>query len=135
MKKRYRHDPVALATGRRLAGDDRIMAYFDKLADLDPKLSELVQRFGWGKDGIYNRTALDQKTRELLSVAALTLQSQHKQLASHIRFAVNVGAKREEVAEAIIQMLTYGGFPSTLNALDVMRDVFEELDKEEGGPS
>lgn len=130
-KKRYRHDPVALATGRRLAGDDRIEGYFNKLADLDPKLSELVQRFGWVKDGIYNRTVLDQKTRELLAVAALTLQSQTKQLASHIRFALNVGARKEEVMEAIVQMLTYGGFPVTMNALDVMRGVFEDLDREE----
>lgn len=134
-KRRYRHDPVALATGRRLAGDDRIRAYFDKLADLDPKLSKLVQRFGWGKDGIYNRTVLDQKTRELLAVAALTLQGQTKQLASHIRFALNVGARREEVMEAIVQMLTYGGFPATTNALDVMRGVFEELDREKAQES
>ncbi len=46
----------------------------------------------------------------------------------HIHGALNVGCKREEVVEIIIQMAVYAGFPAALNGLFAAKDVFAERD-------
>ncbi|MGH1368830.1 MAG: carboxymuconolactone decarboxylase family protein [Maritimibacter sp.] len=76
---------------------------------------------------IYPRGVLDEKTRELLTIAALTAQGgQTKpQLKIHVAAARKLGVRREEVAEAIYQMATYGGMPAMFNALNAAIEVFD----------
>lgn len=78
----------------------------------------------------YARGVLDEKTRELLTIAAMTAQGgQTKpQLKIHVAAALAVGASREEIAEAIFQMGLYGGMPAMFNALNAALEVFEAED-------
>ncbi|HEX6016359.1 MAG TPA: carboxymuconolactone decarboxylase family protein, partial [Geminicoccaceae bacterium] len=46
------------------------------------------------------------------------------QLKVHIAGALNVGCTREEIAEVIMQMAVYAGFPATLNGLAAAKEVF-----------
>jgi 4-carboxymuconolactone decarboxylase len=78
---------------------------------------------------ILSRTELDIKSREIATVAALTvLGSAQPQLRFHIHGALNVGWTREEVTEIILQMAVYAGFPAALNGMSVAREVFAERD-------
>ena len=52
------------------------------------------------------------------------------QLKVHIPGALNVGCSREEVAEIIIQMAVYAGFPAALYGLFAAKDVFKERDEQ-----
>jgi len=45
---------------------------------------------------------------------------------AHIHAALNVGASRQEVAEVIFQMVTYGGMPVVVDALEVYGQVLAE---------
>jgi 4-carboxymuconolactone decarboxylase len=45
---------------------------------------------------------------------------------AHIHAALNVGATRQEVAEVIFQMVTYGGMPVVVDALEVYAQVLAE---------
>ena len=47
-------------------------------------------------------------------------------MRAHIHAALNVGATRQEVAEAIFQMVTYGGMPVVVDALEVYAKVLAE---------
>ena len=49
---------------------------------------------------------------------------------SHIRGALNVGVSREEIAEIMIQLSVYAGFPAALNGTGMAREVFKTLDEE-----
>jgi 4-carboxymuconolactone decarboxylase len=50
------------------------------------------------------------------------------QLRSHIHGALNVGCRRPEILEVIIQLAVYAGFPAALNAAVTARAVFAERD-------
>ncbi len=77
---------------------------------------------------MYSREKIPHKTRQLITVAALTVLSRPEELKLHIHAALNVGCTSEEVAEVIFQTSIYGGVPATNTALTVLREVLEERD-------
>lgn len=75
---------------------------------------------------LYSREVLSQKQRELCALAALTALHRPNEVRAHIHAALNVGATRQEVAEVIFQMVTYGGMPVVVDALEVYAKVLAE---------
>jgi 4-carboxymuconolactone decarboxylase len=102
--------------------EDALRARYDALV---PGMSKTVVDVAYGQ--FYARGAVDEKTRLLATVAALTaLGGQTKpQLKVNIASARAVGASREEISEIIFQMALYGGFPSMINGLNAALEVFE----------
>ncbi len=97
----------------------------DSLASISPDLANIIIEFGFGE--IYQREGLDLKSRELATVAALTaLGCCQPQLNVHINGALNVGCEPKEITETIIQIALYAGFPASLNAMFVAKEVFIE---------
>ena len=93
------------------------------LAATSPDLSRCLVEFPFGD--IYTRRGLDLKTREMLTVAALTvLGYPQAELRDHIRGAMNVGCTRDEILEIILQMAVYAGFPAALEAVKTAACVF-----------
>lgn len=78
---------------------------------------------------LYTRDVIDLKTRELCTVAALTVQGfSLPELKLHIKAALRCGASRAQVAEIITQMIAYCGFPAATNALMTMKAAFDDID-------
>ncbi len=99
----------------------------DDLEDIAPDLARYVAEFAYGD--IYTRPGLDLKTRELITIAAITaLGTAPAHLKSHIKGALNVGCTREEIVEVLIQMAVYAGFPAALNGLYAAKEVFNDLE-------
>ena len=100
----------------------------DALADLgrvSPDLANYLMEFPFGD--IYTRPGLEPKTREMLTIAALTvLGFPQRELRDHIKGALHVGCTRQEVLEIIIQMAVYAGFPAALNAVKTAASAFGE---------
>ena len=95
----------------------------DSLQTIAPDLARYVIEFPFGD--IYQRPGLDLKTRELITVAALTALGNCKpQLDVHINGALNVGCTPQEIIETIIQMAVYAGFPASLNGMFTAKEVF-----------
>lgn len=95
------------------------------LADICPDLGKYIIEYPFGD--IYQREGLDLKTRELVTVAALTaLGHCQPQLNVHINGALNVGCTQQEIVEVILQMSVYAGFPAALNGMFVAKTVFSE---------
>jgi len=104
-------------------------AFRDRMEDFAPDLYRDTVEFVYGN--VLSRPVLDLKTRELITVAALTaLGDTRSQLRFHIYGALNVGCTREEVLEVIMQMGVYAGWPAALNAINVAREIFEARDEE-----
>ena len=96
----------------------------DQLKAIAPDMARFVIEFPYGD--IYSRPGLDLKTRELITIASLTtLGYAASQLKAHIHNALNAGCTKEEIVETIMQMSVYAGFPASLNALVVAKEVFE----------
>ncbi len=81
----------------------------------------------WVYGRVYSRPALDLRTRQLCTIAALTALGGHTgpQLAVNIEHSLAAGATEAEITEAIWQMAVYGGMPAAINGLNVARQVFE----------
>jgi 4-carboxymuconolactone decarboxylase len=95
------------------------------LAATSPDLVRCLVEFPFGD--IYPRPGLDLKTREMLTVAALTvLGYPQAELKDHIRGALNVGCTSDEIVEIILQMAVYAGFPAALEAVKTAASVFGE---------
>ncbi len=74
---------------------------------------------------LYAREKIPHQTRQLATVAALTVLERKEELRTHIWAALNVGCTSEEIAEVIFQMGTYGGVPVVNTALKILREVLE----------
>lgn len=95
----------------------------DSLQTIAPDLARYIIEFPFGD--IYQRPGLELKTRELITVAALTALGNCKpQLDVHINGALNVGCTPQEIIETIIQMAVYAGFPASLNGMFTAKEVF-----------
>ncbi len=95
------------------------------LAATSPDLVRCLVEFPFGD--IYTRPGLDLKTREMLTVAALTvLGYPQAELKDHIRGALNVGCTSDEIVEIILQMAVYAGFPAALEAVKTAASAFGE---------
>lgn len=75
---------------------------------------------------MYAREKIPHPTRQLVTVAALTVLSRPDELRLHIQAALNVGCLPAEIAEVIFQMAIYGGVPTTNSALKILREVMQE---------
>ncbi len=75
---------------------------------------------------MYAREKIPHKTRQLVTVAALTVLSRLDELRLHIQAALNVGCRPDEIAEVIFQTAIYGGVPATNSALKTLKSVLEE---------
>jgi 4-carboxymuconolactone decarboxylase len=101
----------------------------ESLKDIAPDLAEYAIEFAFGD--VLSRPGLDLKTREIVTVSALTaMGNASPQLKNHINYALNVGCTRREIVEIMIQMAVYAGFPASLNGMATAREVFQQRDKE-----
>ncbi len=101
--------------------EDVLRAKYDALV---PGLSKTVVDVAYGQ--FYSRDGVDEKTRLLATIAALTALGAQTapQLKVNIASARAVGASRQEISEIIFQMALYGGFPAMINALNAAMEVF-----------
>src|SRR5919199_1073463 len=108
--------------------DDELREVTRKTADLlfgPPKPGEGAYQL-WRQFDPELARHMSQKQRELCTVAALTVLQRLEELRLHIGAALNVGATKEEVAEVMFQMMTYGGVPTTVEGLKIWKAVLEE---------
>ena len=102
-------------------------AVVEGLKDIAPDLAEWIISFSYGD--VMSRPGLDRRSRQFATVAALTaMGTARPQLKVHIHGALNVGCTPTEIIEVILQMAVYSGFPSSINGLNVAREVFKERD-------
>lgn len=98
-------------------------AVIDSLADINPAMGHHIAAFAFGD--IYDRPGLDPRSRQLVTLGALTaLGGCEAQLKVHIGAALKVGITKEEITEALLHAAVYCGFPRALNATFVAREVF-----------
>ncbi|WP_455644896.1 carboxymuconolactone decarboxylase family protein [Methanosphaera sp.] len=88
----------------------------------DPEFMEILRKFIFGD--IFHTGNLEIKTRELLTITCLATMQALPQLSEHINACLNTNATPIEIREAIYQLAPFIGFPKTLNAINIMNEVF-----------
>jgi 4-carboxymuconolactone decarboxylase len=114
-----------LATMRKMFGPG-IDSALHSLEAASPGLARCLVEFPFAD--VYARPGLDLRTREMLTIAALTvLGYPQAELKDHIRGALNVGVTGDQILEIILQMAVYAGFPAALEAVRTATIVFAEI--------
>jgi 4-carboxymuconolactone decarboxylase len=118
---------------RASAKEDNTMDYRKILAAHDPAIMEVLERV---PHEVYRRDRnLDAKTKELITIVAMTtLQAPEDVLQNHVRKALELGASKEEILEAIELIIPVVGMPTFEHGLMAWADVVgaKGLDPEEG---
>jgi 4-carboxymuconolactone decarboxylase len=115
---------LGLATMRKMFGPG-IDSALASLESASPGLARCLVEFPFAD--VYTRPGLELKTREMLTIAALTvLGYPQAELKDHVRGALNVGVTSDQILEIILQMAVYAGFPAALEAVKTAAHVFAE---------
>ena len=104
----------------------------EDLKDLAPDVGRYIIEFGYGE--IYSRPGLTNQQRALITIATLVTQGTEREIEVHINTGLTAGLTSTEIVESIIHLIPYTGFPRVLNALYVVKHVFEQRGIETAPP-
>ena len=100
--------------------DSRAQQLFGEIA---PKFAELTDNVLYAD--VWERPGLSKRDRSLATVSALIAMNRPDQLRSHIGLATKNGLTREEIAEAITHLAFYSGWPSSVTAATIAKEVLQ----------
>lgn len=82
-------------------------------------LGRYIVEFGFGD--MYSRPGMSLREREIATVALLTaLGGRESQLHYHMEAAVHVGITVQELEEIVLQTVPSAGFPTAINAMNIL---------------
>lgn len=93
------------------------------MGDFAPKLAELTDDVLFGD--VWQRAELSPRDRSLITVAALIANGNTEQLRSHLNLARTNGLSESELAEVMIHLAFYTGWPRAISAILVAKEVFK----------
>ena len=94
------------------------------MGDFAPKLAELTDDVLFGD--VWERAELSKRDRSLVTVAALIANGNTEQLTGHLNRAKENGLSETELAEVIVHLAFYAGWPRAISAVKVAREVFKK---------
>lgn len=97
---------------------------YDLWRAFDKGMAKDLSLFVTGR--VYAREKIPHTTRQLVTVAALSVLGRQDELKLHIQAALNVGCTPQEIAEVVFQTMVYGGVPAGNAALKVLRSILKE---------
>jgi 4-carboxymuconolactone decarboxylase len=88
-----------------------------------PKMIEVANNVIYGD--IWERPGLSKRDRSLVVLATLISTYRPEQLRGHLGRALDNGVTKDEIAEVITHLAFYAGWPSSMTAARIAREVFE----------
>jgi 4-carboxymuconolactone decarboxylase len=111
-----------LGVQKEIVGADVVDRMYAAASDDELHFQHLLSANCFGDH--YTRTGIDVRTRELLTFAMLvSLGGCEPQVKGHVAANLNVGNGRAVLLGVITQLLPFIGYPRTLNALRVIKEV------------
>jgi 4-carboxymuconolactone decarboxylase len=94
------------------------------IGDFAPKLVELTDDVLFGD--VWAREELSPRDRSLVTVAALIAGGNTEQLPGHLNRAGENGLSEIELVEVITHLAFYSGWPKSMSAIRVAKEVFKK---------
>ncbi|MDB5400756.1 MAG: 4-carboxymuconolactone decarboxylase [Acetobacteraceae bacterium] len=96
----------------------------DAVRSTVPKMIEVTENVIYGD--IWERPDLSKRDRSLVVLATLISTYRPEQLRGHLARALDNGVTKVEIAEIITHLAFYSGWPSSMTAARIAKEVFEE---------
>lgn len=97
-----------------------------KIGDFAPKLVELTDDVLFGD--IWERPGLSKRDRSLITVATLVALYRTNELPFHLGRALENGVTKDELIELITHLAFYAGWPSSMTAIMIAKDIFAKTE-------
>ena len=105
-----------------VAGADQ---QIEAATDFTRPLQDMVTRYCFGE--VWNRPALDHKTRSMLTLALLTALGKQNQLRVHVKGAIQNGVTKEEIREVLMHSMIYAGLPAAVDSFATTTEVLKQM--------
>jgi 4-carboxymuconolactone decarboxylase len=92
-----------------------------------PFLADAIVDYSLGE--VWSRQGLDDRTRQLATVAAFAATGNLPQLKIHAGYALRLGVTQDELKEIIYLTTVTAGFPRSIDAAQALREVFTAQSK------
>ncbi|MCR9137479.1 MAG: carboxymuconolactone decarboxylase family protein [Alphaproteobacteria bacterium] len=96
----------------------------ENMRETFPFLAEATESYALGD--VWSRTVLDDRTRQIATVAAFAALGVTDFMKIHAGYALNVGVSEEELKEVIYLTTVHAGFPRAIAASAALSEVFTE---------
>lgn len=101
---------IGLRIRREVLGDAYVDANLELADEFMTTFQELVTEIPWGLS--WTRTALDRKTRCLLTIGILWALGKSDELANYTKAAIRLVATPDEIQDVLVQVMAYRGAPA-----------------------
>lgn len=91
--------------------------------DTVPKMIEVTEKVLFGD--IWERPELSKRDRSLIVCAVLTATYRPEQLRGHLQRALDNGLTKTEISEMITHVAFYAGWPASMSAATIAKEIFE----------
>ena len=127
MDDRDRH-AAGMTIRREILGDTYVDRAVADTTDATTEIQDLITRYAWGE--IWTRPGLDHRTRRVLVIGTQIALRQWDQYRIHVRAALAEGGfSMGDVNEIVLQQAIYCGAPAALTAVNIARQVLDELEE------
>ena len=116
---------AGLAVRRHMFGVAGADQQIDAATDFTRPLQDMVTRYCFGE--VWNRPALDHKTRSMLTLALLTALGKQNQLRVHVKGALQNGVAKEEIREVLMHSMIYAGLPAAVDSFATTTEVLKQM--------
>ncbi len=101
--------------------------FYNGLKEMGNESPDTVQAFMGLLDAAYKPGKIDRKTKELISVAIGCYNRCKYCIVYHVSEALKAGATREEIIEAAMVSVAFGGGPSMAYSVTVLKETLDEF--------
>ena len=117
---------AGMAIRREILGDAYVNRAVADTTDVTAEIQDLITRYAWGE--VWTRPGLDHRTRRVLVIGTQIALRQWDQYRIHVRAALAEGGfSMDDINEIVLQQAIYCGAPAALTAINVARQVFDEI--------
>ena len=128
MSNRY---DTGMSVRREVLGDAHVDRAEAAKTEHDIPFQTLITESAWGT--VWASDGISRRERSMLTLALLAACGNFEEIPMHVRAATRTGASRRDITEAFQHVAIYAGVPKANHALKLAKQVWAELDAEEGG--
>lgn len=117
-----------MGTRRKVLGDAHVDRAEAAKTPFDAPFQQLITEAAWGH--VWSRDTISKRERSMITLALLAALGNYEEVAMHVRATANTGASRDDVMEAMLHVAIYAGVPRANHAIKIVKQVFDEMDRE-----
>jgi 4-carboxymuconolactone decarboxylase len=112
---------VGLELRRQVLGADYVDGSMERSSEFMQTFQHITTEWCWGY--AWSRPGLTRKERSMINLAMLTALNRPKEIALHVRGALNNGVSVEQITEVLVQATVYCGIPAGLDSFKVADEI------------